>query len=66
MAYGKLGIIKTIGNRPVFCILDVENKPIMTIPDLEDWMMQKIGHTVDLFVSNEYFQLSDKGENIIC
>jgi len=62
MSYGKLGTIKTVGNKPVFCILDAKDQPIIVVPDVEDWMMKKVGHKFSIFVSTKHFQLTDVDE----
>jgi len=62
MAYGKLAVIKTVGERPTFVILDKDGQVITTIPDLNDWMLQRLGKIVSLFLSDAYFQIVDLEE----
>lgn len=58
--FGKLAVIKTVGEKPTFVILDKDNNILITIPDLNDWMLERIGTTVSFFLSDAYFQLTDE------
>lgn len=60
MAYGKLAVIKTYGEKPIFSILDKEDRPTTIIPDFHDWMMKRVGHKINLFISDKYFQVTDE------
>ena len=62
MAYGRLAVLKMIGEKPTFVILDKEENILATVPDLNDWMFKKIGKIVSLFESSAYFQLVDQEE----
>lgn len=59
MAYGKLGLIKAIGEKLIFCILDEKGHPTETIPDVTDWLMKRLGHTVSFTLSDIYWQVCD-------
>lgn len=60
MSYGKLAVIKTVGEKPTFVILDKDDNILITIPDLNDWMLKRIGTTVTLFLSDAHFQMTDE------
>jgi hypothetical protein len=64
MSYGKLGVIKTIGERPTFCLLDKEGNPATIVPDMMEWLMRRVGKTVSLFISDAHFQVTDEDERI--
>ena len=62
MSYGKLAVIKTIGERPVFVILDREDNPATIIPDVNNWLMERLGRTISFTLSDVYWQLCDQEE----
>jgi len=62
MAYGKLAVLKTYGEKPAFVILDKDENILAIIPDFSEWAFTKIGKIVSLFESNAYFQLVDQEE----
>jgi hypothetical protein len=61
MAYGKLAVIKTFGEKPTFVILDKDENVLTTVPDFNDWMLKRIGKIVDVFISDTNFHLTEGG-----
>jgi hypothetical protein len=55
MAYGKLGLIKTINDKNVFAILDKNDNPATIIPDFEEWLLGFVGKTVTFTLSDDLF-----------
>ena len=56
MAYGKLEVIKSYGEKPVFKIGDV------ILPDLATWLFERLGKTMNLYVCDAHFQITDVEE----
>jgi len=59
MAYGKLGVLKTYGEKPTFVILDSNGCLDSTIPDMSDWLIKRVGKLVSLTVTDKHFQVAD-------
>jgi hypothetical protein len=61
MAYGKLVVLKSYGEKPVFVVED-GNGNQTNIPDFAEWLFRRIGHDVNVFISDTYFQVCDEVE----
>uniref|UniRef100_A0A6M3ISJ0 Uncharacterized protein n=1 Tax=viral metagenome TaxID=1070528 RepID=A0A6M3ISJ0_9ZZZZ len=59
MSWGKLGVLRTYGEKPTFVILDEDGRPDVTIPDISDWLLKRVGRTVSLTYTDKYFELAD-------
>ena len=57
MKVGKVGVIKSIGEKPIFCLLDAKGNPAIIIPDFTDWMLEQMGKTVTLLTSEDTFAI---------
>jgi len=55
MAYGKIGIIKTINNKNVFAILDKDGNPATILPDFEEWLLQFVGKKITLSMADDLY-----------
>lgn len=62
MAYGKLEIIKTIGDRPIFALSDKEGRVQEIDLNIMDWLIERVGKIVDVSISNIYFSICDEEE----
>lgn len=60
MAYGKLAVIKSYGEKPTFVLLDRNKEPFFYFPDPTDWLMKKLGHMVMFTSSGKSWQVEDK------
>jgi len=60
MSYGKLKVVKTYGEKPLFVIVGREGQESIPIPDLTEWLMKRLDHTINMFVSDKYFQVADE------
>jgi hypothetical protein len=59
MAYGKLGIIKTKGERTVFVLLDENGMEKTIIPDINLWLWERLGKNIDLNITEKFWQITD-------
>jgi hypothetical protein len=59
MTFGKLGVLKSYGEKPTFAILDEDGQPETIIPQLDVWLIERLGNDVSIFISDTYFQISD-------
>lgn len=60
MSYGKLSIVKTLPDTPnkiTFAIVDENGYPQTIIPDIDMWLMERIGKRISIFISDVYFQI---------
>ncbi len=60
MSYGRLAVLKMVGERPTFCILDKEGSIMIIIPDFIDWMLKRVGIIVNFSISDSHFQIVDE------
>lgn len=60
MSFGRLAVLKMVGERPTFCILDKGGSIIVIIPDFVDWMLKRVGTIVSFSISDAHFQIVDE------
>jgi hypothetical protein len=56
MAYDRLEVIKSYGEKPLFKVGDE------IIPDLADWLLKRVGKLVNVYVCDAHFQITDVEE----
>ena len=61
--YGKLAVLKSYGEKPTFAILGKNGQIEEVIPNVEEWLLKRIGKTISFTLSDIYWQVCDIAES---